>query len=176
MSKHEEVILEIRRRIKDGTTVSKCLQVIQDRFKVDRTHSVGLLLESFCLGPGLTQKAVGSFQRTDASSTQNGLATFLLLPEIVRLRGRWDEKPDPMSDHWFELLSCSSIDSIKSQALGSIEGDKDWNNAPTGLREQFMTAECSRLFLSEFGEIVARLAERLQRRIDELETELAQFR
>jgi hypothetical protein len=169
MSEREEVIHEVRKLIKDGATIPKCLRFICKKLDVSTMAAVDYLRSAFCLGPSMIHKATGGFQRVDADNTQRGLATFLVLPMIVQHRQDWDDRETENLSNWFDSLACSSSQCIAEKALASIRDDKDWANVPPAVREQYLTAERSRLVLYEYSEIISRLAERLQLRIDELE-------
>jgi len=173
MNNSDEHILWVRDLIKKGATIPGCLRAIQNRVEVDHPRAVEILRAAFCLGPGVTQKASAAFSKPDDSKAEQGLATFLILPQIIRSRTEWDESSEQTTENWFNALACSSPDKLEQQALATIQGSRVWENVPPAVRDQYLTVERSRLKLSEFGEIVARLAEQLQRRVEELEAELA---
>ncbi len=171
MIEREEIIHELRKLIKDGATIPKCLRVICKKFNISNMAAVDFIRLAFRLGPSIIHRATGGYKKADADNTQRGLATFLVLPMLVQNRHEWDETVTQEFNNWFDSLSCSSSESVEGKALASIRDDKDWAKVPEAVREQYLTAERSRLVLSEYGEIVSRLAERLQLRIDELERE-----
>jgi hypothetical protein len=171
MSEHEAIIRNLRKLMKDGATVAKCLRVIRTSLQLDDMGAIEFFRAAFRLGPGITQKALAGYARADVGNTQQGFATFLTLPIIVQNRNKWDEMNGQTPHDWFDSLSCSPAESIQSKALASIQDDKVWATVPAAVREQYLTVERSRLLLSEYGEIIARLAEQLQLRIDELERE-----
>jgi hypothetical protein len=171
MNERDEAVVEVRRLIKQGATVPKCLQFICTKLGVDSSGAIDFFRAAFCLSLNAIPKARGGFQRADAENTQRGLATLLVLPMILQNRDKWDEIDSQSSSNWFDLLLCSSSESIAATALASIEGDQNWNNVPAAVKEQYLTAERNRLVLSEYAEIISRLAERLQLRIDQLEQE-----
>lgn len=171
MSESEEVICDLHKMMKEGATVSKCIRVIRSRLEVGHREAIEVFRTAFCLGPDSTQKLMGGFSTVDDANTQQGLATFLSLPDIIQNRDKWDDICDEMTADWFDSLANNSRECIESKAQATIKDDKNWDAVPAAIREQYLTAERSRLMLSEYGEIISRLAERLQLRIDELERE-----
>ena len=169
LTDRQQVARELRELVKEGATVSKSLRFIESKLNIDEPAAMVFFRATFRLGFGVAAKVAGGYPKTDRDNTQRGFATLLVLPLIVESRDQWDDADREPFGHWFDSLASNSIKAITDQARASIEGDSDWANVSDAVREQYLTAERSRLVLSEYGEIVARLAERLQSRVDELE-------
>lgn len=160
----------IRREIKDGTTISNCIERICDLLQTDNAGAVEALVEVFALRANAANSAFGAFGMVDEYDTQRGLATLSLLYEIVRRKDAWNNETSAGSC-WFDLLHASSRDEIANKANESIE-NSDWEGASDALRQSYLTIMRSYLQACEKAEIVARLAERLQRKVAELEIKL----
>jgi hypothetical protein len=96
MSEREELICDLRKLIKEGATVPKCLRIICKRLTIGKMAAIDFFRAAFCLGLGTIHKAAGGYQRVDADNTQRGLATLLVLPMVVQNRDKWDESPTQM--------------------------------------------------------------------------------
>jgi len=107
-------------------------------------------------------------------SYKQGILNRVLLAEIVANKERWEAllSPSPRVSSWLDGLQVTNPEEVRTKiAADSYPGlsKESWAALRPDEQQALIVQLASGLVLSERFEILARLAERLQEKIDELE-------
>lgn len=173
MNKQAKLIHDLRSLVKDGATPSRLIRHILSELgeKTSQSDLQKILMQAFQLP--IVQ--ISPYSTTD----QKGIVlNRTLLPEIVGNRNLWDtEKPSASNGHvsWLDGLHVQhpgdAMDKLMSTPYPGIS-EQSWAALhPEEQNGLFLQLASSRV-LSDRVELLSRLAERLQEKIDELERKL----
>jgi hypothetical protein len=174
MTPDDELTAALRGALRDGCTVAQVVRRAEELAGdgVSRPRLARLVRQAFGLSPGgwYVLPATESFGTGDVPDSK---LTWVFLPDILANRPAWDTDPD-REPAWYDGLEKTPLDDLKVMAATShgvspegiaALGEKD--------REQVIFLEKMRLTLGENVQLLAALAERLQRRVNELEQQPA---
>lgn len=171
MIDHAELIQNLRNLVKDGATPLRLIRdlLIQLADTVSAREVQEILAESFQLpivrlGPSLD---------LNQKSYRQGVLNRTLLAEIVESKQRWDAlTPSVGNSSWLDGLDVASPTDVREKlAADSYPGltRESWAALSHDERQMLLAQLASGRVLSDRLEMLSRLAERLQEKIDELE-------
>ena len=167
----DEIAVELRAMFRDGCTVSQLVRrVNESASELPPPRVARLIRQAFGVGVG-GWYLVGYTESFGSGDVPDSKLTWVFLPDILANRAAWDTDPDRDSV-WFDGLEKSTDTELKEAA------DKSHGVTPEGWaalsqrdRNHVRMIEATRLGLSEDIQLLAALAEQLQRRVNELELE-----
>lgn len=167
------VIEELRDLFRSGASVAKLFQHVRDRLGDTATNmECGIFLRSaFCLGPA------GWYLTSYTESFGNGTEpdwklTWCFLSKILENRSKWDVSHDEPT--WYDGLSTTPSDELRALAATTHGVTREgWENLTEPDRKTIQGIESSRLILGVESMIFPALIEQLQRRVNELELQMA---
>jgi hypothetical protein len=173
MKLRPELIEGLRLLFAEGTTFSGLLRYIIDQH-TDKKVTPGVvrqyLTEAFCI-------RFHESIRMDVHAAENDSSyarvNAFLIPEIVAAYGEWQKEflPSPGEKPWFDDLRDSAVappqEPITRAAPPAGIRTDTWAALPDSDRERICQMEASNRILWEQLQLLARLAEQLQRRLFE---------
>ncbi len=169
MIERMRLVENLRSSLKDGATPSRLIRDILAQWgdSISYREVQEILREAFQLpivrlGPSL--------------SYRKGILNQTLLAEIVQNRKRWEALiPGPVESFWLDGLQVADPEEVKQRVTaGPYPGlsKESWAALRPDEREALFVQLASGIVLSERVELLARLAERLQQKVDELQDRL----
>ena len=172
MVEHTQLVHNLRDRLKDGATPLRLIRDIMAQLgKAASSREVQeVLAESF----QLPIVRLGPLLDLGGQSYRQGILNRTLLAAILENRQRWDAltSSPPGNSSWLDGLHVTSPEDVRAKvAADSYPGlsKESWAALRADEQQALLLQLASGLVLSERLEAVARLAERLQAKIDELE-------
>ena len=169
MTDHDTLADELRELFRSGATVAELLRHARNAVGEDapRKAWVGAVRATFRLSPaGWTLPS--STESFGTGEVRDSVLTWVFLPQIAENRDEWDVPSD--EPRWYDGLTKRPFDGWRSVAETnhglSPEG---WAALGERDRQQVIALENMRLAWSEDLQLLAALAEQLQRRVNELE-------
>lgn len=172
MVERSQLIQHLRNRLKDGATPSRLIRDILDQLG-DTTSSrevQEILAEAFQLpivrlGPSLD---VGK------KSYKQGILNRTLLSEIIENKQRWESvfSSSPGNTSWLDGLNVTSPEVVRKKLTAdSYPGlsRESWAALNAEEQQTLLVQLASGRVLSDRLEVLSRLVERLQEKIDKLE-------
>ena len=167
MDDRRDLVNELRRQFLDGATPSALLQVIRQEMgeRVSHLEACDVFNEAFQLPVVRFGPAVVS----NTTELHGRMLNKTLLMEIVQLSPEWNENE---STSWFEGAEVTDPSELKRRVAaqpfpGISEGS--WLGLRPEERESLLVQFASSQVISQRLEVLARLAERLQQKVTELE-------
>jgi|GEM_PF-5889055 len=173
---NESIHEELRELFREGATVSRLLSRAKEELGPDaRNHEIAKLVrQSFGLSPGGWNLLAGTESFGNGEEHDSKL-TWVFLPEILMTRQQWDTSTEEGSARWYDGLERHSLKEFREYVEGHHGlGAEGWASLSEADRANILTIETTRLSLSEDVQILAALAEQLQRRVTELERQPAE--
>ena len=174
MPDHTELSRELVELLGRGATVAELVRYARHTVGEDRPtrewaeavrRAFGLRLGGWYILP-----ATESFGTGDVPDSK---LTWVFLRDILANRPAWDTDPD-REPAWFDGLEKSTFEQLRT-AVGNHHGlsPEGWAALGEKDRERVIGSQANQISLSEDVQLLAALAERLQRRVNELEQQPA---
>jgi hypothetical protein len=175
MNDRIRLIRDLRKQFKDGATPSRLIHHILDETSGTITYSeiCGILQEAFCL-------PVVRISRSSVSPQKDHRGVILnrtLLADLVQARSKWDSPhPDAVANElsWMDGVAVNSTESIacdvRKKPFPGLS-NKSWSALSSEEQEALYVQLTTGIVFSQRVEILARLVERLQGKIVELESD-----
>jgi hypothetical protein len=172
MVERSRLVQRLRQLFKDGATPLRLIREVLAAFGEDTSSRQvrDILGESFQLplvrlGPSLDLSQQGY---------RHGGLNRTLLVEIVENKERWERLVPSSAEEssWMDGLKVTGPEAVRTKlAADSYPGlsRETWAALSPGEQQALLVQLASGLILSEHFEVLCRLAERLQEKIDELE-------
>lgn len=172
MDTDPKVISELRRMFREGATPSRLVQHIVERVSHDGSrHPRSLIMHYF--GEAFANVLIRLPFREDYSTDdlQYSHLNQRLLHEMVGRRSEWDQENTDGPEYWLDDLDAR--DCAEHNAAAEVEAIDELSGCVGSLddaaRKYIQRISGNTNWLYEQTRILARLAERLQQRINELE-------
>jgi hypothetical protein len=176
MKDHNQIIQDLRHLCKDGATPSRLIQHIVRWVGITVSYRdiIEILEKAFTLPIVRIGPSVGSSD----TKVKGDVLNKTLLMEIVERRAEWDEASSsttPFLPSWMDGLRAASPqnteDNLRSSPIAGLSNEK---RAILSLDEQnaIYVQLSSAVLFSQRVEVLSKLAERLQEKINELEEKL----
>lgn len=172
VEKDSELAQVLIRLLRDGATVTQLIEAARQHLGEDspRSEWTRAVRAAFGLSPG-GWYLVSYTESFGSGKVPDAKLTWVFMPDILANRPAWDNDPNrPPS--WFDGLEKTSSDQLRELA-GKSHGlsPECWAAMTDVDRNQVLMIETTRLELGENVQMLAALAEQLQRRLNELEHE-----
>lgn len=169
----DEIGAELRAMFRDGCTVSQLVRRANELAGDDLPppRVARLIRQTFGVGVG-GWYLVGYTESFGHGEVPDSKLTWVFLPNILANRPAWDADPD-REPAWYDGFEKSTDAELKVAAdLRHGLTPEGWAALSERDRDRVRMIEATRLGLSEDIQLLAALAERLQRRVNELEQQL----
>jgi len=173
MTDRETLKAELVELFGQGATVAELLRYARNAVGEDATRKVwvGAVREAFGLSPaGWTLPS--STESFGNGEVRDSVLTWVFLPHLMENREKWDSPPDERLDEarWHDGLRRLTSDQYFTDAEKTHGLSPDgWATLGEEDRRQVVFLEKMRLSLGDDIQLLAALAEQLQRRVNELE-------
>lgn len=172
MVERAKLVQDLRVRLKDGATP---LRLMRDIIAyLDGSASPREVREILAESFQLPLVRLGPSLDLDQISYRQGILNRTLLAEIVANKERWEASisASARTSSWLDGLQMTDPEDVRTnRAADSYPGlsKESWAALRPDERQALLAQLASGLVLSERMEVLSRLAERLQEKIDELE-------
>lgn len=169
----DELSRELIGAFRGGATVAELVRLALRRVgEDDRRRWRQAVYRAFKIGPS-GWGSLGSTESFGNGTMPDSVLTWVFLPDILANRPAWDTDPDH-EPAWFDGVEKTPLDEQEKLAATSHGlSPEGWAALGERDREQVIFLEKMRLHLGENVQLLAALAERLQRRVNELEQQPA---
>jgi hypothetical protein len=167
-----KLVQDLRNRLKDGATPSRLIREIIAQLgdTISSKEVQEILAESF----QLPIVRLGPSRDLDQKSYRQGILNRTLLAEIIENRDRWEAmmSSSPRNPSWLDGLNVAGPEEVRKKLdAGCYPGlsRESWAALSADEQQTLLVQLASGQVLSDRLEMLSRLAERLQEKIDELE-------
>ena len=169
MVDRRELINELREKFLEGATPSALINLVRQRvpYRPPGFEQMDIIEEAFFI-PLVAQ--FGLSKAGPITEDHGRVLNKVLLPEMLLHSLEWNET----GDAWFTGAKISDPAEIRDRLDRETYpglSETTWNNLSTDERDALLGQLAHGEVMSQRTEVLARLCERLQRRIDKLEAE-----
>jgi hypothetical protein len=175
------IVAELRKQFVDGATPSRLIQYILEQHPTDCKGDKYRLIQGY-FEEAFRIPLVRNLRRDDSYSSESLQYAFLnesLLHEMIVNEPQWNPTPKSnqvCSSTWLEPLTATAEEELLNHARSTPPRElaDSWNDLGQSERAYILRLIANLTLVHERSTILARLAERLQQKVVDLEKRLAE--